>query len=702
MKVSILLPYKENFSEKKAGAVSLYIKDICLKSKFKNNITIYGETYEKIKLLKNFNHIEVKNKIYISKTNAYIREFVKKQKNNISDLIEIHNRPLYVNFIKKNLSSKIVIYFHNDPLSMKGSISISDRRNLLDKCVKIVFNSEWCKSRFVKNLNLIDYNNKIIVIPQSTSKVKIDFKKKKKIISFVGKLNSSKGYDVFGKAITRILTEYPEWISTVIGDEPREKHIFKHTRLKLLGFKSNSFILNYLKKVSISVVPSKWEEPFGRSSLEASSRGCALVISNKGGLIETTKNCLILNEVNEEEIYKKIKLLIINQNLRKKLQKKTYKNFYLSNEYVSKMIDNLRLSLMKDNFKKKANFIRSLKILHVTNLNERFDGRLHYNTGKRLNNGFIRLGHNVLIISDRDILNQNKSFTDILGTKALNKRVIQTVKNFRPDIIVLGHADNISLDTINKIKNLYNPKICQWFLDPLIETGPDFDKNKKRIKKLEKFIDATFITTHPDALAFKIKKSYFIPNPCDKAFESLNNSRLNTKKDLFFAMSHGVHRGVLKGGKYDDRESFLKKLKFKIFNINFDIYGMEDVQPIWGDDFLKNLSNYSMGLNLSRGKPVKYYSSDRIVQLIGNGLLTFINKKTQLDKIISPNGVVYYNNLHDLVKKINYYKKNPSKLKRKSSIGKKEYFKKFNSDIICKYIIEKSFDIKSKYKYSWK
>ena len=35
-----------------------------------------------------------------------------------------------------------------------------------------------------------------------------------------------------------------------------------------------------------------------------------------------------------------------------------------------------------------------------------------------------------------------------------------------------------------------------------------------------------------------------------------------------------------------------------------------------------------MGLNLSRGQPVKYYSSDRIVQLMGNGLLTFINHKT--------------------------------------------------------------------------
>ena len=55
---------------------------------------------------------------------------------------------------------------------------------------------------------------------------------------------------------------------------------------------------------------------------------------------------------------------------------------------------------------------------------------------------------------------------------------------------------------------------------------------------------------------------------------------------------------------------------------------MNNVQPIWGDQFIKKISNCYMGLNLSRGKPIKYYSSDRIAQLIGNGLLTLIDKKT--------------------------------------------------------------------------
>ena len=696
MKISVLLPYKENFSTDKAGAVSLYVKDISKKSKFKNNIKIFGETTSKNKLLKNFIHLNIKKKIILSKSKAYIYEFIKKEKKINSDIIEIHNRPSYVNSIKKELSSIIFIYFHNDPLSMKGSIQVDERIKLLQSCEKIIFNSKWCRSRFFNNLNINNYLEKISVIPQSTSRTKINFENKQKIISFVGKLNSSKGYDIFGKAIIKILNEFTDWSSIVIGDEPREKLYFNHQNLKLYGFKKNTFILNILKKTSISVVPSRWNEPFGRSSLEASSRGCAIIMSNKGGLPETTDDALILNNVNEIDLYKKIKSLILNKKLRLKLQKNTYKNFFLTNRYVSKLIDDLRIDAI--NYLK---FNKIIKILHITNLNERFDGRLHYNTGKRINNGLIRLGHNVLTLSDRDTINQSKSITDISGIKSLNNKIYNTVNNFRPDLIVLGHADNVTVETINKIKKLYSPKICQWFLDPLIKNGPDYKRNKKRITNLDKIIDATFITTHPNAIIFKIKNPYFIPNPCDKSFENLDNSKNTPKKDLFFAMSHGVHRGVLKGGKFDDREIFLNKLKKKIPKIEFDIFGMEGVQPIWGENFLNKIVNYKMAINLSRGRPVKYYSSDRIVQLVGNGLLTFIDKKTKLNEILSSKGVVYYDNMNDLVKKILYFKKNISKIKIMASHGKKEYFNKFNTNIVCNYMIEKTFKRKSKYKYHW-
>ena len=51
-----------------------------------------------------------------------------------------------------------------------------------------------------------------------------------------------------------------------------------------------------------------------------------------------------------------------------------------------------------------------------------------------------------------------------------------------------------------------------------------------------------------------------MPNPCDKSFEILENYRKDCNYDVFFAMSHGVHRGELKSGKEDDREKFINKL----------------------------------------------------------------------------------------------------------------------------------------------
>ena len=108
-----------------------------------------------------------------------------------------------------------------------------------------------------------------------------------------------------------------------------------------------------------------------------------------------------------------------------------------------------------------------------------------------------------------------------------------------------------------------------------------------------------------------------------------------------------------------------------------------------------------MGLNLSRGNPTKYYSSDRIVQLMGNGLLTFINKKTKLEKIIKNNEAVYYNNLNDLVIKINYYLNNLSLLKKIASNGKSKYLNYLNSNNVCQYIINKSFAFKNKKKFIW-
>ena len=706
MKISILLPYKENFSPIYPGAVSLFVKDTANLSKYKKDIVVYGNTnYKKIFPIKYFN-IALSSFKFQSKSKQYVEKFIKIEKNNPSDLIEVHNRPNYLSEIVKSLGKKnLVLYFHNDPLTMTGSKSINERKFLLKYCYKIIFNSNWSKKRFLEGMhNKFINSEKLLVIFQSAKKINVNLKQKKKEISFVGKLNRSKGYDIFGNAVIKILNKYPDWKTNIVGDEQRDKIEFKHKNLKNYGFISHKKVIDIYKRTSIAVVCSRWEEPFGRTSLEASSAGCAVIISNRGGLPETITNGLILKKLDAKSLYKNIDYLIKNKKNRQDLQRKSLKNFYLTHKFVSSKIDSYRDEKFEfiKLFNIKKNF--SLRILHVTNFNERHDGRLFFNTGRRINNGLIRLGHSILEFSDRDIQKYYKNYSDLSGSKNLNNKLKKTCYNFKPDLIIFGHADLVSPNTLGELKDDYpNLKMSQWFLDPLNKKGPDFARNKNRILDKSDFMEANFLTTSPDILNFLSKKTrnYFIPNPSDSSFETLKNYNKNCNMDVFFALSHGVHRGILKYGKYDDRASFVKKLIEKTKNVKFDIYGIDRVQPIWADHYFKTISNSKMGLNLSRGEPIKYYSSDRITQIIGNGLVTLIDEKTGYQDFFNNKEMVFYKNLDDLSEKILKISQDEKLRKKIGKRGRDKYLKYFNSTLVAEFILSKTFDIKNKNKFLW-
>ena len=216
-------------------------------------------------------------------------------------------------------------------------------------------------------------------------------------------------------------------------------------------------------------------------------------------------------------------------------------------------------------------------------------------------------------------------------------------------------------------------------------------------------MDASFLTTSPSALNFlpRNNKNYFIPNPSDYSFETLNNFKKSCSVDVFFALSHGVHRGKLKSGKEDDRIIFLEKLQSMTSNVKFDLYGINNVQPIWADHYFKTISNAKMGLNLSRGDAIKYYSSDRITQIVGNGLVCLIDEKTQYRDFFNDEEMVFYKNLNDLSEKILMIAKDEKLRKKIAMNGKKKYMKHFNSTNVAEFIINKSLDINNKKRYLW-
>ena len=673
--IFIILPFKESLDPNLAGAVSLYVKDTSKYSKYKKRIQIISSD-------------DLKGRSKIFRNKNYIINFCNKYSNYNIKIIEIHNRPEYLNYIKKFFpNAKINIIFHNDPLSIRGSIKKEEREKIISSAHKVIFISRWIQQRFFSQFKNSNLSNTVI-IPHGVNKIKkINPSKKKKNILFVAKLNYAKGYHIFCDVANRFKKYDPSWKFIAIGNETRKKIFPDPKVVKEIGYKKNTEVLNYYKFSEIAVGNSVWDEPLGRIAIEASSRKCLPIISNKGGLAESKNIALVLKKNDSNNLFEILKKITKDTKYRRRKQNLFYQNNSFNLKKISIKLDSLRNFAF--NIDEKIKTHGQKRVLHIANFNENADGRLYYSFANKLNNGFIKNNYIVQTISDRFFLKLNRSLLQPLSpVNKFNEKILNTLKNFSPHILLIGHVFNIS-DNVYDYCKKNNIKIVSWFIDSI---SSEFLSGKKRVsffKNLD-LVDYCFLTSSPKL--FKKYKHYkklkFIPNPVDISIDNYKNyNEQNLEYDVFVAISHGQNRGILKKGKIDEREEIVNKLIHNLPQNKFAQFGINNFEPIWGSNYYHYLSKSKMALNISRGTYQQKYSSDRISSLIGNGLLVFINKKTNFQKIFSNKEVVYYSNTTDLIKKIKFYTKNDNQRKKIAKLGHIKYHKFMNNIVISKYIM---------------
>ena len=697
-KIAILLPYKEKYTPDEAAAASIWVKDYLNLSKLKKETLVFGDlSRNKKPITNNFINLDI-SKINFRKNYLYTKKFYNQINKYNFEIIEIHNRPeSLIYLIKKKMNCKFIFVYHNNPQDLRYSKTAKERLFIVNNCDQIYFVSKYVMNKFFEGLPFNYKNNCEILYPAIQSLKK--FPKKEKIIIFTGKLNSSKGYDIFGKAVLRILNLFPDWKAYAIGNERRETHSFKHKNYKVLNWLPHSKILNFYKKSSISVVCSRWQEPFGRTAMESAAYGCATITSNRGGLSETFVTNLVLKNLNSLSLEKIIKKIILKKKMLKNIQNNNFMNVIHKINFLVFKLDNLKGNFLE----KKINYIKNknLKILHIGNFDEKNDHRLfNISIANKISKGFIRNSHDVLNFSYRDF----NSKMLIKNNNLLSEKVFNIADNYKPDLLVLGHNNILDSNTIDRIKIKFKTKVALWYEDHLIKGGPNAQNNLSLIEKNQDLIDQYFVTTHPDPIKTKIPKSKmnFMPIPADHNIENLEiyNTK-NRFKDLFFALSHGVNFGKLKKKNIDDREIFLDSLINKNKKFTFNILGYANEQPKWNYQFYKEIAKCKMALNLSRGRAMKYYSSNRIASLVANGIMTFIDQKVGYSDFFDDNEMGFYKNVDDLLRQIDRLHSNINRVNKISKNGKRKYFSIFNNLIISDYIISKTFNKKGKFKYVW-
>jgi hypothetical protein len=334
-----------------------------------------------------------------------------------------------------------------------------------------------------------------------------------------------------------------------------------------------------------------------------------------------------------------------------------------------------------------------MKIVHASNFSLKRKGRFFYGIPYKLSNGLTRSGHSVFNFCDRDVADSYFVGVRAVGVSYANRKLIDVCEQIRPDLLLLGHCTIISESTLLKIRQVVPAiKIAHWNCDALFNP-----RNFERIRSLMPLVDATFVTTagrYLASLANAGGRITFMPNPVDCSIETLRVfERDDVDNDLVFVTGPCE--------RTSEKAQLCESVRRRIPNLKFDVYGLSGRACVFGAKFFDVIGNAKMAINVSARNDVHLYSSDRMSQLVGCGLLTFVDRRTGFDAIFNDDELVFYEDSNDLVGKLRFFHANDSERRRIAHRGWRKAHDALNATLVSQWIIEATFREPASAHYSW-
>jgi hypothetical protein len=312
----------------------------------------------------------------------------------------------------------------------------------------------------------------------------------------------------------------------------------------------------------------------------------------------------------------------------------------------------------------------------------------------KLLHGFIRLGCTVHVFNDREIA---RGSTPLLssapGRAAANRKLVKACGNFKPDLLLLGHCEVIENTTLEAIRAAV-PGIRLAYRN--VDAVTD-EKNRRRLQRRAGAVDAIFLTAAAPVHGVSRDSRaqvHFMPNPIDPAIDSGRAfDHGDQPYDLFFAVGSADGR--------DERLVPLRTALARLPALRADIRGVPGRPPLRGAAYLEAMCNARMGLSISRPNDLYLYASDRLSQLLGSGLLTFLSVASGFTDLFREDHVAFYEDLEELVEKLDFFARHDDARRRVAESGWRAAHSMFASHRVAKYILERSFDEPLSESYPW-
>ncbi|MFV0577497.1 MAG: glycosyltransferase [Fusobacterium ulcerans] len=316
----------------------------------------------KIKILERIKRLTYKS-LYLFDWKLYnkINKILEKSEGDILHISGIHFFvPLMWMILAKKNNMK-VIYTLRDPflvyIRAKKSKNLINLIDFIRRKIYSVFIYKYVDYIHSPSQHMIDLHlkNKFkfknsIVIP-NTVKIEnqiVNFENKDIDILYVGRLEEEKGINTLIETIEKLKLNNK---SIFVGKGTLEKLSLK-AKIKVTGWISKEKTYEYMKKAKVLILPSEWEEAFGRVLIEGIANGTLVIGSDQGAIPEVLgfdKRYIFKTKSAKDLKEKIIRVLTLSQNeykkeimeLQKYIKKYSYKDHIEKfEEFYFKVLNN--------------------------------------------------------------------------------------------------------------------------------------------------------------------------------------------------------------------------------------------------------------------------------------------------------------------------------------------------------------------------
>jgi hypothetical protein len=341
-------------------------------------------------------------------------------------------------------------------------------------------------------------------------------------------------------------------------------------------------------------------------------------------------------------------------------------------------------------------------IVHAANFGIRPKGAFQNNVERKLTNGLIRNGCQVICFSDREMAMAGSPFgaTRAGGLGYANRALADLCLAIEPGVLVLGQTDVVRPQTVADLRRrLPAMRVLQWSVDALFEPG-----NMERLRRNLPIVDATLVTTAGDALAPLArpgKRLGFLPNPVDASIEhGQNHLKAELPFDLFYACGNPADlRDV--GGQAWNMDDFARTLMQALPALKPRWVGLMGQPTLGGGAYQQAIESAGLGLNVSRRTGQFLYSSDRLAHLAGNGLAVLIERSSGYDHLFTDDEMAFFSTFDELVGQIDRLVKDPARRMALAAAGRARYHDLFNEQRVAAYVLDVALDRLEPSAYPW-